>query len=90
MPQSYSNKQQAPEKTRIHPWRKFYRTAKKNYFDELKKQKSELESQIEKVQGKKDALVRMLQAQYAAEEKADLHSVQKLTEELVGKILWEG
>ena len=56
----------------------------------MKKQKSELESQIEKVQGKKDALVCMLQAQYAAEEKAELHSVQKLTEELVGKILGEG
>ena len=63
---------------------------KEDYFDGLKKQKAELKARIEKVQGKKDALVRMLQAQYAAEEKAELHSVQKLTEELVGKILWEG
>ena len=60
---------------------------KQDYFTQLKKQKTEIKRQLEKVQGKKDALVRLLQAQYAAEEKADLHSVPKLTEELTKKIL---
>ena len=60
---------------------------KQDYFTQLKKQKTEIKRQLEKVQGKKDALVRLLQAQYAAEEKADLHSVPNLTEELTKKIL---
>ncbi len=60
---------------------------KGEYFDQLQKQKTETERQIEIVQGKKAALVRILEAQYAAEQKAQLHSVPKLVEELVGKIL---
>ena len=54
---------------------------------QLKKQKADIKRQIEKVKGKKDALVRILQAQYEAEQKAELHSVPKLTEELTKKIL---
>ena len=60
---------------------------KEEYFVQLKKQKTETEKQIEKIQGKKDALARLLQAQYDAEQQADLHSVPKLTEELTRKIL---
>lgn len=60
---------------------------KENYLIQLQKQKTEIETQIEKVQGKKQALVRLLEAQYEAEQKADLHSVPKLTEELTRKIL---
>lgn len=60
---------------------------KENYLIQLQKQKKEIETQIEKVQGKKQALVRLLEAQYEAEQKADLHSVPKLTEELTRKIL---
>lgn len=60
---------------------------KENYLIQLQKQKTEVETQIEKVQGKKQALVRLLEAQYEAEQKADLHSVPKLTEELTRKIL---
>ena len=60
---------------------------KEDYFNQLKKQKSEIKRQLEKVKGKKDALVRLLQAQYDAEQKAELHSVPKLTEELTKKIL---
>ena len=60
---------------------------KTSYFEQLQSQKSEIKSQIKKVRGKKDALIRMLQAQYDAEQKAELHSVPKLTEELVSKIL---
>lgn len=60
---------------------------KEKYLIQLQKQKTEIETQIEKVQGKKQALVRLLEAQYEAEQKADLHSVPKLTEELTRKIL---
>lgn len=60
---------------------------KENYLIQLQKQKTEIERQIEKVQGKKQALIRVLEAQYEAEQKADLHSVPKLTEELTRKIL---
>ena len=59
----------------------------KDYFTQLKKQKADIKRQIEKVKGNKDALVRILQAQYEAEQKAELHSVPKLTEELTKKIL---
>lgn len=61
----------------------------KDYFTQLKKQKADIKRQIEKVKSKKDALVRILQAQYEAEQKAELHSVPKLTEELTKKILGE-
>ena len=60
---------------------------KEKYLIQLQKQKTEIETLIEKVQGKKQALVRLLEAQYEAEQKADLHSVPKLTEELTSKIL---
>lgn len=60
---------------------------KEKYLIQLQKQKTEIERQIEKVQGKKQALIRVLEAQYEAEQKADLHSVPKLTEELTRKIL---
>lgn len=60
---------------------------KEEYLIQLQKQKTEIETQIEKVQGKKQALIRVLEAQYEAEQKADLHSVSKLTEELTRKIL---
>jgi hypothetical protein len=60
---------------------------KEKYLIQLQKQKKEIETQIEKVQGKKQALIRVLEAQYEAEKKADLHSVPKLTEELTKKIL---
>ena len=60
---------------------------KEDYLKQLKKQKAEIKRQLEKVKGKKDALVRLLQAQYDAEQKAELHSVPKLVEELTKKIL---
>ena len=60
---------------------------KEEHFDQLQKQKTETERQIEIVQGKKNALVRILEAQYAAEQKAQLHSVPKLSEEIAKKIL---
>lgn len=60
---------------------------KEDYFTQLEKQKKEIEHQLEKVSGKKDALVRLLQAQYDAEQKAELHTVPKLVEELTRKIL---
>ncbi len=60
---------------------------KEDYFIQLEKQKKEIEHQLEKVSGKKDALVRLLQAQYDAEQKAELHTVPKLVEELTRKIL---
>ena len=60
---------------------------KENYLIQLQKQKTKVEKQIEKVQGKMQALIRVLEAQYEAEQKADLHSVPKLTEELTRKIL---
>ena len=60
---------------------------KEDYFHQLEKQKAEIEQQIEKVKEKKDALVRLLQAQYDAEQKAELHTVPKLVKELSKKIL---
>lgn len=60
---------------------------KATYIKQLQNQREKLETQIEKVLGKKQALIRLLQAQYEAEQKADLHSVQKLTDELTKKIL---
>lgn len=60
---------------------------KATYIKQLQNQRKNLETQIEKGLGKKQALIRLLQAQYEAEQKADLHSVQKLTEELTKKIL---
>ena len=58
-----------------------------SYFELLKKQKAQLNQQITVVLGKKQALVRILEAQYQAEQIGKLHSVQKLTKELVKKIL---
>ena len=60
---------------------------KDEYLEQLQKQKTEIEKEIKKVQAKKDTLVRILQAQYDAEQKAELHSVPKLTEVLTKKIL---
>ena len=65
----------------------FSEEEKTGYFDQLKEQKKEIERKIELIQGKKEALVRIFNAQYEAEQKADLHSVPKLTEELTEKIL---
>lgn len=62
---------------------------KEKYLIQLQKQKTEIETQIEKVQGKKQAIIRVLEVQYEAEQKADLHSVPKLTKELTRKILWD-
>ena len=58
-----------------------------SYFKLLKKQKAQLNQQITVVLGKKQALVRILEAQYQAEQIGKLHSVQKLTKSLVKKIL---
>ena len=58
-----------------------------SYFELLKKQKAQLNQQITVVLGKKQALVRILEAQYQAEQIGKLHSVQKLTKDLVKKIL---
>ena len=58
-----------------------------SYFELLKKQKAQLNQQITVVLGKKQALVRILEAQYQAEQIGKLHSVQKLTKDLVNKIL---
>ena len=60
---------------------------KEDYFTQLKNQKTQIEHQLEIVRGKKEALVRLLEAQYFAEKKANLHSVTKLTQELTKKIL---
>ncbi|MBR5645037.1 MAG: hypothetical protein IKX23_00160, partial [Treponema sp.] len=53
----------------------------------LKNQKTRLQEQITVILGKKQVLVRILQAQYQAEKIGKLHSVPKLTSELVKKIL---
>lgn len=58
-----------------------------SYFKLLKKQKAQLNHQITVVLGKKQALIRILEAQYQAEQIGKLHSVQKLTKDLVKKIL---
>ena len=58
-----------------------------SYFELLKKQKTQLNQQITVVLGKRQALVRILEAQYQAEQIGKLHSVQKLTKDLVKKIL---
>ena len=58
-----------------------------SYFELLKKQKAQLNQQITVVLGKKQTLVRILEAQYQAEQIGKLHSVQKLTKTLVKKIL---
>lgn len=60
---------------------------KEDYFFQLKNQKTEIEQKIEKVKAKKDALVRLLNAQYEAEKQAELHTVPKLVEQLTNKIL---
>lgn len=60
---------------------------KEDYFTQLKNQKAQIEHQLEIVRGKKEALVRLLESQYFAEKKANLHSVTKLTQELTKKIL---
>lgn len=57
------------------------------YYELLKKQKTQIQKEITLVIGKKQALVRLLQAQYEAEKIGKLHSVVKLTKELVEKIL---
>lgn len=62
---------------------------KDEYLVHLQNQKAELEKKMQTVSGKKDALVRLINAQYLAEQKAELHSVPKLTEELARKILEE-
>ena len=67
-----------------------YTTEQKNeYIARLQDQKAEVEKKMKTVSGKKDALVRLLNAQYLAEQKAELHSVPKLIEELSAKILKE-
>ncbi|MBO4639236.1 MAG: hypothetical protein J5710_05715, partial [Treponema sp.] len=58
-----------------------------SYFEQLKNQKTRLQEQITVILGKKQVLVRILQAQYQAEKIGKLHSVPKLTSELVKKIL---
>ena len=58
-----------------------------NYFEQLKNQKTRLQEQITVILGKKQVLVRILQAQYQAEKIGKLHSVPKLTKDLVEKIL---
>ena len=60
---------------------------KTDYLEQLRNQKEEVLKKMELVKGKQEALVRLLNAQYAAEQKAELHSVPKLTEELTKKIL---
>ena len=62
---------------------------KANFILQLQDKKAEIHKKMDTVYGKKEALIRLLQAQYEAEEKADLHSVPKLTEELTKKILGE-
>ena len=62
---------------------------KEEYFTHLETQKEEIEAQIEKVLYKKAALVRLFQSKYEAEKIGKLHSVEKLTQKLVGKILQE-
>lgn len=62
---------------------------KEEYFTHLETQKKEIESQIEKVLYKKAALVRLFQSKYEAEKIGKLHSVEKLTQKLVEKILQE-
>ena len=58
-----------------------------SYFEQLKNQKTRLQEQITVILGKKQVLVRILQAQYQAEKIGKLHSVPKLTSDLVKKIL---
>ena len=65
----------------------FTASQKEEYLAQLQKQKTEAQNQMQKIEGKKDALVRLLEAQYAAEQKAELHSVPKLSNDLAGKIL---
>ncbi len=60
---------------------------KTDYLEQLRNQKEEVLEKMELVKGKQEALVRLLNAQYAAEQKTELHSVPKLTEELTKKIL---
>ena len=65
----------------------FSEEEKTGYFDQLKEQRKEIERKIELIQGKKEALVRIFNAQYEAEQMADIHSVPVLTEELTKQIL---
>ena len=58
-----------------------------SYFEQLKNQKTRLQQQITVILGKKQVLVRILQSQYQAEKIGKLHSVPKLTKDLVEKIL---